>query len=189
MCGADPRRGRVLRCLVGSSPRVRGRPVKVERGRLPRGLIPACAEQTDFAPGSPACHVGSSPRVRGRRVAIVETLNPLGLIPACAGQTHNLPLQMGRPGAHPRVCGADDHDQPTVLGGDGLIPACAGQTSSPSSTPSRPRAHPRVCGADLSGNPKPGAGVGSSPRVRGRPCVGGHHPVGAGLIPACAGQT
>ena len=71
----------------------------------------------------------------------------------------------------------------------GLIPACAGKTLYLREIGGRGRAHPRVCGE----NPRfslPFLPVsGSSPRVRGKPGLGGHKDFMVGLIPACAGKT
>ena len=93
--------------VAGSSPRVRGKPRRRPRKRVPPGLIPACAGKTS-TPTSKACPPrahprvcgenpsgsakasatsGSSPRVRGKRdVGVLEARDP-GLIPACAGKT------------------------------------------------------------------------------------------------------
>ena len=71
----------------------------------------------------------------------------------------------------------------------GLIPACAGKTVTRRRPAVCQRAHPRVCGE----NPLfslPFLPVsGSSPRVRGKPGLGGHKDFMVGLIPACAGKT
>ena len=70
-----------------------------------------------------------------------------------------------------------------------LIPACAGKTVTRRRPAVCQRAHPRVCGE----NPLfslPFLPVsGSSPRVRGKPGLGGHKDFMVGLIPACAGKT
>ena len=153
---------------MGSSPRVRGRPLPLWPSAFRRGLIPASAGQTSSANASRASarahprecgadqsvvsvrmrHRGSSPRVRGR----------LRLV------CHGVPLQ-------------------------GLIPASAGQTLFPVGGHPLAGAHPRECGADRYFGDRLGKAVGSSPRVRGRhvckTCVSGAR----GLIPASAGQT
>ena len=71
----------------------------------------------------------------------------------------------------------------------GIIPACAGNTIRLAWIVHRPRDHPRVCGEHRPRLPTWWVARGSSPRVRGTPSgsVGGV--VGAGIIPACAGNT
>ena len=132
VCGADAVAPYPASFVQGSSPRVRGRPVGQCRARPRRGLIPACAGQTnrpnvrrnqgrahlrvcgaDFASAS-VCTVvvGSSPRVRGRLPTLQDGGLFVGLIPACAGQT--MPTYWPREytmGSSPRVRGrpASDH--------------------------------------------------------------------------------
>ena len=96
---------------AGSSPRVRGKPIRSFTASRTLRLIPACAGKTLFSgrPGiQAAAHprvcgenarvsvcgtvgVGSSPRVRGKRNYPSEEFMPLGLIPACAGKTSRTP--------------------------------------------------------------------------------------------------
>ena len=95
---------------LGSSPRVRGRPVGLAQRVCPAGLIPACAGQTRSTtspltgarahprvcgadwplPRPPPISTGSSPRVRGRHILRTHLLECVRLIPACAGQTETL---------------------------------------------------------------------------------------------------
>ena len=168
VCGADKGSRWCFMRRMGSSPRVRGRPVVGRRQVQHGGLIPAGAGQTtslglispftwahprgcgaDVAVvGDEAAEAGSSPRVRGRRADIVGVAVVVGLIPAGAGQTS----------ATLRV----------------LVPVTA---------------HPRGCGADRVMVSLNGVGQGSSRRVRGRHV--GHEvaDLALGLIPAGAGQT
>ena len=91
----------------GSSPRVRGKPVRVFYADRSRGLIPACAGKTGTGrslgfrhgahprvcgenvrePFRKVSAMGSSPRVRGKRSCRDEKLQARRLIPACAGKT------------------------------------------------------------------------------------------------------
>ena len=154
--------------MQGSSPRVRGKPIR-ERREVDRcRLIPACAGKTDHQTHftqnwrahprvcgeNPVKHCaeiepgGSSPRVRGKRIRHRQHFHSNRLIPACAGKTR---------------------------------PSCRASR--------RAEAHPRVCGENLGELVGGAAFEGSSPRVRGK-----HHPhqrsrAGKGLIPACAGKT
>ena len=87
VCGENVTRFTRCFAMVGSSPRVRGKPARAGLGRALPGLIPACAGKTirRFAPARPqpahprvcgeniSCvseqvrNDGSSPRVRGKR--------------------------------------------------------------------------------------------------------------------------
>ena len=128
VCGADTKYNVTIKTFPGSSPRVRGRQYALAvRDRL-RGLIPACAGQTDGGRCGKGSGEGSSPRVRGRHHAC-----------QASPTTHR---------AHPRVCGADIPEAVGRRAGEGLIPACAGQTRQTKRVWSAVRAHPRVCGAD-----------------------------------------
>ena len=46
VCGADLAVQRILGQYLGSSPRVRSRPIRATRPQAPQGIISACAEQT-----------------------------------------------------------------------------------------------------------------------------------------------
>ena len=167
-CGANdhPTCGKVSE--NGSSPRVRGKLVRV-LGRVALGrIIPARAGQTvallsaanappdhpracganHSDPRSPRVHSGSSPRVQGKHVSCFTMRDCLRIIPARAGQTY------------------------VVMNTTGVDPD-----------------HPRACGANVRGARYAVLRDGSSPRVRGKP--GGDPPVGHQLriIPARAGQT
>ena len=189
VCGADGGGGDVLRLVRGSSPRVRGRPAVTVTSVLSVGLIPACAGQTGKPHAQLTNTQGSSPRVRGRPFRLCRTAVAGRLIPACAGQTRGR-CRGARPcGAHPRVCGADLGFAVDDEALRGLIPACAGQTCYGCGPTAVGTAHPRVCGADLPRILPALGGWGSSPRVRGRRLPFLRACAGAGLIPACAGQT
>ena len=70
-----------------------------------------------------------------------------------------------------------------------IIPAHAGQTSPRWWTPSFRTDHPRACGANDDFLVQLGAMVGSSPRMRGKRCVGRVQHPWPRIIPAHAGQT
>ena len=124
---------------LGSSPRVRSRPVDVVHLARVLGIISACAEQTQRfliqspmtrdhlrvcgadTPGGPGNgpNLGSSPRVRSRLHAAIWLFHPAGIISACAEQTRTLPTRYAFNRDHLRVCGADlgvSGFQPAVLG-------------------------------------------------------------------------
>ena len=70
-----------------------------------------------------------------------------------------------------------------------IIPAHAGQTSPRWWAPSFRTDHPRACGANDDFLVQLGAMVGSSPRMRGKRCVGRVQHPWPRIIPAHAGQT
>ena len=169
VCGEHriPNRGRNM--LMGSSPRMRGTPIRRRFFSVRRGIIPAYAGNTgpSTPPASPlrdhprVCgeHAstprpclpisGSSPRMRGTPAGFLSRGVSAGIIPAYAGNTGHVPVRMGDGGDHPRVCG--EHR--------------------------RQRLHAHR------------ARLGSSPRMRGTPIPmwlsNGEH----GIIPAYAGNT
>ena len=188
-CGADGATSPLSTICMGSSPRVRGRPLVYRGARQRHGRIPAGAGQTPRlgrvssrtgahprgcgADGQLMAKIksdfGSSPRVRGRHYRVMLRQIHPRLIPAGAGQTSSGKMTPSRLWAHPRGCGADTPDNPYRRLRVGLIPAGAGQT-------------PRTIRTGDSG-------LGSSPRVRGRPVFLQWYSVVVGLIPAGAGQT
>ena len=139
VCGADWSAMSLKNVALGSSPRVRSRPVDVVHLARVLGIISACAEQTQrFLIQSPmtrdhlrVCgadshggpgngpNLGSSPRVRSRLHAAIWLFHPAGIISACAEQTRTLPTRYAFNRDHLRVCGADlgvSGFQPAVLG-------------------------------------------------------------------------
>ena len=71
----------------------------------------------------------------------------------------------------------------------GIIPACAGNTRHDACRSTRRRDHPRMCGEHLTGGRIFAAHSGSSPHVRGTRNARYPKTSGAGIIPACAGNT
>ena len=168
MCGENEVDSHVHIGKMGSSPRVRGKPVSETIDFNVCGLIPACAGKTrsfNFGEEFKKAH----PRVCG------ENSSEGRLAPASQGSS-------------PRVRGKPPF-WGLFRGGLGLIPACAGKTAEAAYSRVKSWAHPRVCGenrhlrADARGSP------GSSPRVRGKRGAARGIVAGGGLIPACAGKT
>ena len=174
---------------VGSSPRVRGRPIPQQRSAPCSGLIPAGAGQTP-RPGQVRVRGSAHPRGCGADHWLPARGGVrLRLIPAGAGQTCTLPSTTCSTTAHPRGCGADASpafgvaldggSSPRVRGRQchgfllswlpRLIPAGAGQTRVRWRWRGVRRAHPRGCGADHTLLLFVDDVEGSSPRVRGRP--------------------
>ena len=168
VCGEHVKPGDDASPLKGSSPRVRG---TLRQFRDPidvRGIIPACAGNTQsllkmlpairdhprvcgehvYYGFSVVLGVGSSPRVRGTHGRIPRRHRCHGIIPACAGNTFSRNYWFVRARDHPRVCG--EHPLPAGF--------------SPAST-------------------------GSSPRVRGTLLLVLLGVLECGIIPACAGNT
>ena len=152
---------------------------------------------------------GSSPHGRGTPAHRAGQQLDTGLIPAWAGNTSTLSAPRWRTGAHPRMggehaessnrsildLGSSPHGRgtraPTASSGflSRLIPAWAGNTPrSATSSPSCP-AHPRMGGEHPRWWTGSGRPNGSSPHGRGTPHRRPARPVGAGLIPAWAGNT
>ena len=125
VCGENRVAGTPRGRLLGSSPRVRGKPSPGHRRRSMGRLIPACAGKTDhrrqpngyrrahprvcgenlFSDGDSVRLQGSSPRVRGKRGLAAGEDSRSGLIPACAGKTSSETPATPQRRAHPRVCG------------------------------------------------------------------------------------
>ena len=154
--------------VIGSSPRMRGKPLPHPLAGSVVRIIPAhagqttpCAKATGVSADHPrACGpnnassmvtlsiCGSSPRMRGKLGLSRMSMSSVRIIPAHAGQTAQSCRPRNRLSDHPRACGANS----------GVLRFTAG-------------------------------GAGSSPRMRGkRPCSV-HRMIRARIIPAHAGQT
>ena len=134
-------------CLLGSSPRVRGKLRATQEGGTLFGLIPACAGKTlnlgkphGYQPAHPrvcgensinertvADSNGSSPRVRGKRRPDEHALRDPRLIPACAGKTFCEIERVCICRAHPRVCGENRFDQVGYYADGGSSPRVRGK--------------------------------------------------------------
>ena len=167
-CGANSIGFRCAHSASGSSPRVRGKLMRIALMIMNIRIIPARAGQTDNitrlrglrldhprACGANmdlnianAYRPGSSPRVRGKLVFVEDAQIPLRIIPARAGQTCQLLHHERLPPDHPRACGAN------LVQGE------------------------MVCDE-----------FGSSPRVRGKLIHPTVHRQSRRIIPARAGQT
>ena len=152
----------------GSSPHVRGAPIRRWFSRWTKGIIPACAGSTDASSRSTATS-RDHPRMCG------EHLDAEFMLASTSGSS-------------PHVRGAQVF---SGLGSPckGIIPACAGSTSCGSGLPLGSRDHPRMCGEHKSPRMVRVAKAGSSPHVRGA-LVDEEPGFGlGGIIPACAGST
>ena len=167
-CGENPASGLGVSISAGSSPRVRGKPRPMGRGRAPGGLIPARAGKTS-ARRSTSRATRAHPR-------------------ACGENTDWAVTEISPPGSSPRVRGKQE-DRERCLHHVRLIPARAGKTGVHSSWSGSVRAHPRACGENLPGWLDTLLGWGSSPRVRGKPRRPHRQGRRRRLIPARAGKT
>ena len=153
---------------AGSSPRVRGTLVGVQRVGGAVGIIPACAGNTSRTTRATRGW-RDHPRVCGEHVKT----NGGRMVPT---------------GSSPRVRGTRE-DQWWEDGPNGIIPACAGNTMKSIFSDDNTRDHPRVCGEHRVGVQLPVQVPGSSPRVRGTRTMTPTRFVKRGIIPACAGNT
>ena len=209
VCGADrlPRATRLAR--TGSSPRVRSRRRRGRRGDVRRGIISACAEQTqpthsvaaiagdhlrvcgadDAVPALSACDSGSSPRVRSRLFADARVGDTRGIISACAEQTTRPTTPIPASKDHLRVCGADDLANILCQKALGSSPRVRSRLLVILHPIYAPRDHLRVCGADPTFARPDELVLGSSPRVRSRRMRRAPRVIAIGIISACAEQT
>ena len=152
---------------------------------------------------------GSSPRMRGKLGHCHGCYGRARIIPAHAGQTSGHPAWSVPGTDHPRACGANlanlshkrirDGSSPRMRGKPGgrtqrleqrrIIPAHAGQTCLRSIRLVSVPDHPRACGANVDQTTIATRENGSSPRMRGKLSVIGHHRGDGRIIPAHAGQT
>ena len=165
VCGGS-RWARILtRLLKGTSPRVRGKPGRLESERADGRYIPACAGEAGHATVS-----GESDKVHPR---------------VCGGSRCAPQITHGERGTSPRVRGKHDQKIPGAVA-RGYIPACAGEAPRPTASRDRTEVHPRVCGGSRYCDAMLARWKGTSPRVRGK---GVHGVLGQGYIPACAGEA
>ena len=194
---------------VGSSPRMRGKRLRVaDHAGRPRVHPRACGENLSGDQDA-MVEAGSSPRMRGKQDGGLLDGEGARFIPAHAGKTFCQGKRRARARVHPRACGenseAQDAPEGAVgssprmrgkpLGGGGVpvagrfIPAHAGKTPRRHCTSSRATVHPRACGENLTSTPILLAMRGSSPRMRGKPPPSSLFSPCARFIPAHAGKT
>ena len=171
----------------GSSPRVRGTLGGRVVAAVRRGIIPACAGNTEsttknilppedhprvcgehhMVSSSFSSRSGSSPRVRGTLALSRNAVPSPGIIPACAGNTVAAVrgvCELG--GSSPRVRGTQLRSHGRLFDA-GIIPACAGNTEARKFRDIPGWDHPRVCGEHKGTVYRHADARGSSPRVRG----------------------
>ena len=167
-CGENMTATTAMNHHRGSSPRVRGKLLRLLRAGRALGLIPARAGKTP-AGGPAGGGAPAHPRACGEN-AVVRMVGD--------------PMQ----GSSPRVRGKRVRGRRGRSVG-GLIPARAGKTDVHCPVLSMCWAHPRACGENIEKVTLDESDKGSSPRVRGKPPPTPGLWPGRGLIPACAGKT
>ena len=168
VCGENAMDAEAFFGSWGSSPRVRGKHLRVARPRPGTGLIPACAGKTSTARARDAWD-GAHPRGCGENPSSGRQLPPVR-------------------GSSPRVRGKHPSRRP-ISAFRRLIPACAGKTPPGAWPPGGRAAHPRVCGENSKTTLVGHLPSGSSPRVRGKRWSRCRRRATRRLIPACAGKT
>ena len=168
MCGENTRAAKHSGAVLGSPPRVRGKPVPIIFCTVLGGITPACAGKTLTA-SSNVIFIRDHPRVCGENSVT----------------THSYTIFVGSP---PRVRGKPGMKEIARISGR-ITPACAGKTRQSRRTARSRRDHPRVCGENDRHSVKKPDHIGSPPRVRGKlramPCDAPQ----CGITPACAGKT
>ena len=110
-----------------------------------------------------------------------------GLSPRVRGNLHEFRALPSGTGLSPRVRGNPVRLSPALVG-SGSIPACAGEPVCRIRNQSSTGVYPRVCGGTGMRPSTIGSDRGLSPRVRGNLERLHDLGVGAGSIPACAGE-
>ncbi len=168
VCGEHPFTIAISFSALGSSPRMRGAPVRPTLLAAGRGIIPAYAGSTGSLPRTTSLCT-DHPRVCGEH----SPMSHISYVP---------------PGSSPRMRGA-----PRAFAlqrrGLGIIPAYAGSTQAPHGIQKATRDHPRVCGEHVEKMCSLSFIWGSSPRMRGARRVAVIRCLFRRIIPAYAGST
>ena len=152
----------------GSSPRMRGKRIRLQVGGDSARLIPAHAGKT-WGSLSAARPSRAHPRACGENGTVADkAVYVFGSSPRMRGKPF-------------RLCEQTFYD--------GLIPAHAGKTSLLYPHRCARKAHPRACGENTLENLEKRGVHGSSPRMRGKPRLKDSCARRWGLIPAHAGKT
>ena len=209
MCGENNAEKQHKTVVLGSPPRVRGKPYHPASLASTTRITPACAGKTRPAQrlqsaGEDHPRVcgenpdatllvldaqGSPPRVRGKPCLPDICVGNFGITPACAGKTFPaLSPVLSVDGSPPRVRGKRRR-RAAIRVIKRITPACAGKTQSRRLSGRRPRDHPRVCGENAFTPFSTQIRAGSPPRVRGKPMHALAEAAAKRITPACAGKT
>ena len=167
-CGGHAGASRRPEGSGGSSPRVRGTPLRRGAARMAGRIIPAGAGDTSRARNHPA----------------PQPDHPRG----CGGHIDWVTTGKAEIGSSPRVRGTRGPSG-TTRSERRIIPAGAGDTGSKFGESYVETDHPRGCGGHSTAGRRSGRCAGSSPRVRGTPFRWLSARPGNRIIPAGAGDT
>ena len=195
--------------VQGSIPACAGEAQRHQSNALLPGVYPRVCGGSAARAGADYPRLGLSPRVRGKRWCSLTARCWRRSIPACAGEAVGHSQSVCVCGVYPRVCGGSTSPTTKAAITAGLsprvrgkrwcsltarcwrrsIPACAGEAGAGRTADGRPAVYPRVCGGStLPPRPSPRQ-AGLSPRVRGKLPFTSAFRIGAGSIPACAGEA
>ncbi len=105
VCGENTFRLSAGHAGLGTSPRMRGKPLGLIIAYEAGGNIPAYAGKTVMRAPTSHPRGGTSPRMRGKRVLDSDPGTGYGNIPAYAGKTRSIGVAALAAWEHPRVCG------------------------------------------------------------------------------------
>ena len=167
-CGEHDMYDNVRVHALGSSPRLRGTPRRLQHRRRCHGIIPALA---------------------GNTTVILQNLSADRDHPRACGE-HIVECFMRKTtlGSSPRLRGTLERANGDGAH-DGIIPALAGNTLRDTECRVRGGDHPRACGEHIPGLFHKRFRLGSSPRLRGTLSFPTQSLGGLGIIPALAGNT
>ena len=188
VCGENVDIGLGNFCDIGTSPRMRGKPVVVGILRIRNRNIPAYAGKTIMVSlicsvvrehprvcgenhgknNKTSFTVGTSPRMRGKLRCRVSRLLARGNIPAYAGKTFHYRVIPAENQEHPRVCGENKYVADNVVMPVGTSPRMRGKPSLITVLPAVLSEHPRVCGENAGDEIYGTLSDGTSPRMRGK---------------------
>ena len=168
VCGENFHGGRRMNQVVGSPPRMRGKPAIHREKCLAPGIPPAHAGKTRTEPRG-VQHGWGYPHACGENNAIANS---------ASFQQGSPPRMRGKPVLPRCICVAA-----------GITPACAGKTEAAADRYAARADHPRVCGENRCARRGLVAGLGSPPRVRGKQRIPPLRIQAYRITPACAGKT
>ena len=168
VCGEKKAKGKAVRGLMGSPPRMRGKESKGEGRAWPHGITPAYAGKRP-RPSRQAYTSRDHPRVCGEKW--------------CTATSQRKSL-----GSPPRMRGKDrDHHAKRIRAG--ITPAYAGKRRVSTTIRETSKDHPRVCGEKTEGLLRCRPPEGSPPRMRGKGQVAGTDALPGRITPAYAGKS
>ena len=171
-CGENYRFSGIVRCSLGSPPRVRGKRTWRRYCESNGRITPARAGKTISHASEMENECGSPPRVRGKRDLRQRDGAARRITPARAGKTNRNGPKITQKKDHPRACGenpicpdivaAIPGSPPRVRGkpviaeskrqNEGITPARAGKTAHVLGGPALAQDHPRACGENGRGS-------------------------------------